>query len=94
MPDYILSNAAKQDLKEIARFGDERFGPQKSDEYREALKEKFQKIADQPFLFQAVEHIHEDYRRCVHGSHSIYYRVNGGLVEIMRILGQQDTRNL
>ena len=37
-----------------------------------------------------VDEIREGYRRSVCGVDSIYYRVEGGIVEIMAILGQQD----
>lgn len=45
-------------------------------------------------LFRAVEDIREGYRRSVYRSHSIYYRVEGDYVEVMRILSKQDTKTL
>lgn len=50
----------------------------------------FAKIADQPYLFQAVDNIRAGYRRSVYGTESIYYRINGDTVEIMAILRRQD----
>jgi toxin ParE1/3/4 len=47
-------------------------------------------LAEQPFLYQAVDDIRGGYRRSVCGVDSIYYRVKGDTVEIMAILGQQD----
>jgi toxin ParE1/3/4 len=44
-------------------------------------------------LYQAVDDIREGYRRSVCGVDSIYYRVDGDIVEIMAILGQQDVDN-
>lgn len=38
----------------------------------------------------AVDDIRPGYRRSVCGVDSIYYRVVGDVVEIIRILGQQD----
>ena len=45
----------------------------------------------EPYLYQAVDYIREGYRRSVCGVDSIYYRVAGDTVEIMNILGRQDT---
>lgn len=95
MPSYRLSELAKQDLIAIARYGDENFGIQQSDFYRDKLKKRFSLLAEQPMLFPAVDHIHAGYRRSVCEKHSIYFRINDGSVEIMRILGRQDhERNL
>jgi toxin ParE1/3/4 len=42
-------------------------------------------------MYQAVEFIRKGYRRSVCGVDSIYYRIEGDTVEIMNILGRQDT---
>lgn len=90
MTKYRLSNLAKQDLIEIAKYGDQNFGVEQSDQYRDRLQNRFQLLAEQPLLFPAVDHIHAGYRRSVCGKHSIYYRIKDDVIEIMRILGQQD----
>jgi toxin ParE1/3/4 len=51
---------------------------------------RFEKIADQPYLYSAVNHVREGYRRRVCGADSIYYRIADDDVEIMAIIGQQD----
>lgn len=90
MPDYRLSEAAKEDLIVIALNGDAHFGISQSDRYRDKLKKRFAVIADTPLLYPAVDHIREGYRRSVCGVHSIYYRIDNEGVEIMRVLGRQD----
>jgi len=45
-------------------------------------------------LYQAVDDIRAGYRRSVCGIDSIYYRVDGDTVEIMNILGRQDTNEV
>ena len=47
-------------------------------------------IAEQPFLFTAVNEIREGYRRSICGRDSVYYQVVESEVEIMAILGAQD----
>ncbi len=90
MLNYRLSEAAKEDLIIIAQYGDENFGVVQSDNYRDQLKRQFLVIAERPLFFTAVDHIRAGYRRSVCGAHSIYYRVEGDSVEIIRIIGRQD----
>jgi toxin ParE1/3/4 len=94
MPDYRLAEAAKEDLIAIAQYGDEHFGVAQSDRYRDQLERRFSTLAENPLLYPAVEHIRAGYRRSVCGVHSIYYRIEGEGVEIVRVLGRQDTRKL
>ena len=90
MPDYRLSEAAIEDLIRIAQYGDEHYGVARSDRYRDRLKQRFLLLAEQPERYPAVDHIRPGYRRSVCGAHSIYYRIGGQGVEIVRVLGRQD----
>lgn len=89
MASYKLSAEAKQDLRNIYRHGILQFGEQQAEKYFDALIARFEQIAIQPNLYPTVDHIRKDYRRCVCGRDSIYYRVSAH-VEIMRVIGQQD----
>lgn len=91
MPDYRLAKAAKDDLIGIARYGDKHFGVAQSTRYRDQLKQRFLTLAKNPLHYSAVDHIREGYRRSVCGVHAIYYRIEGQDVEIIRVLGRQDT---
>ena len=94
MAKYKLSNAAKEDLIRIHHYGIERFGVRQADKYFHTFFEYFEIIANQPFSFESIDFIKEDYRRCVCGSDSIYYRINHDTVEIMAIVGRQDLNDL
>ena len=87
---YRLSDEAKDHLREIARWGTQRHGIKKSREYRDQLKHRFQVLAETPLLYNRVDHIRQGYHRSVCGVHSIYYRINSDVVEIMAILRSQD----
>ena len=93
MAGYRLSEEAKADLKRIYKRGFKEFGEAKADEYYRAFFRRFDRIADQPQLYPAVDHIKQGYRRSICGVDSIYYRETNGSVEIMRILGRQDARD-
>ena len=90
MAKYKLTNEAKNDLIRIHHYGVEKFGMTQADKYFESFFEYFDIIAERPFSFESVDYIKKDYRRCVCGVDSIYYKVNENIVEIMAIVGRQD----
>ena len=90
MAIYRISEDAKADLRRIYRRGIREYGEALADQYYDAFFDRFEELAEQPYLYQTVDEIREGYRRSVCGVDSIYYRVEGGTVEIMAILGQQD----
>lgn len=87
---YRLSLDARMDLARIYWRGVEAFGELQAERYYEGLILRFQHIAEAPYKYQSVDYIREGYRRSVFGVDSIYYRVSGDVVEIMRVLGRQD----
>jgi toxin ParE1/3/4 len=94
MAKYKLSNVAKEDLIRIHHYGVKKFGIKQADKYFDSFFEYFDIIAQQPFSFETVDYIKTEYRRCVCGSDSIYYRVNNDMVEIMSIIGRQELNNI
>lgn len=94
MAEYRLSNEAKEELIRIHHYGVEKFGMIQADRYFDSFFEYFDRIAQQPFSFESVDHIKNGYRRCVCGSDSIFYKINNGTVEIMAIVGRQDLKNI
>ena len=91
---YRLSANAESDLYRIWLYGVQNFGEARADQYYNTFFERFEKLAQNPYSYPAVEHIREGYRRSVCGSDSIYYRIVGDDIEIMNILGRQDIGNL
>ena len=94
MSKYKLSNEAKEDLIRIHQYGVRKFGMSQADKYYSSFFEYFNIIAQRPLSFESVDYIKAGYRRCVCGSDSIYYKVNGDTVEIMAIVGMQDLKNI
>lgn len=92
MGKYRLSQSADEDFESIFEYGIDTFGLNQALKYQNRLKQRFDELAEQPYLFQAVDDICEGYRRSVCGVHAIYYRIDGQDVEIMRVLGRQDIR--
>lgn len=92
MGSYRLSRKASQDLGRILEYGMDQFGLEQALIYYDSLQNRFDEIADNPFLYPAVDHIRKGYRRSVCGSHSIYYRMDNQTVEIMRLINREDIR--
>jgi len=90
MGRYKLTEAAAVDFEKIFDYGIDTFGLHQAVKYQNNMAQRFKEVAEQPELYPAVEHIRKGHRRCVYGSHSIYYRVEEEGVVIVRILGQQD----
>lgn len=94
MTKYRLSNEAKNDLIRIHHYGIKKFGISQTDKYFDSFFEYFEMIAKRPYSFESVDYIKKGYRRCVCGADSIYFRINGDIVEIMAIVGRQDLDNV
>ncbi len=87
MSKYRLTDKVKEDLRRIYEYGYEEYG----DEYFYSFFEAFLKIAESPLIYQSVDNIRPGYSCCPHRSDVIYYRINKSTIEIMAIIGGQDT---
>ncbi len=90
MENYRLSEAAKADLIRIHQHGVRWHGEEKADAYYNAFFDRFEELAEQPFLYRSVDHIRKGYRQSVCGVDTIYYRIVDDTIEIMAVLGRQD----
>ena len=91
MGRYKLSEEAEADLVRIHQHGMRLYGERQADKYFHAFFERFIELAEQPYFYAAVEDVRKGYRRSVCGVDNIYYRINGDDIEIMAVIGRQDT---
>lgn len=96
MVEYLLSPEAQQSLKEIKSFSVRNFGEQRTKIYLESIMTRFQELAANPSLGKIRNELNAGYCSSFVGSHTIYYRTNPGLIEIIDVLHQsmEPTRNL
>lgn len=94
MVNYKLTKEAEADIIRIHQWGVSKHGETQADEYYWKLHQRFEQLAEQPYMYSAVDDIRSGYRRSVCGVDSIYYRVVVGGVEIIRVLGHQDVVDL
>ncbi len=90
MTKYRLSNEAKNDLIRIHQYGVKKYGMTQADRYFDSFFKYFDLISERPFSFESVDYIKKDYRRCVCGVDSIYFKIHDNIVEIMAVVGRQD----
>ncbi len=87
---YSLSQATDEDFENIFDYGIDTFGLEQAVVCQVGMKMRFEEMAANPMLYNAVDHIKKSCRRSVFGAHSIYCRVEKGGTEIIRILERQD----
>ena len=80
MGNYKISENAKNDLIRIHQHGVGTFGEAQADRYYLAFFDQFERIAEKPYLYQAVDCIRPGYRRCVCGVDNIYYRIQWDVI--------------
>jgi len=87
MPAFTLTNMAKSDLKEIAKFTQNRWGSEQRNLYLQMLDVSFQQLAATPLKGKDCSDIRIGYRKLNTGSHVIFYRqALSDAIEIVRIL--------
>ena len=95
MPTHqlIIAPAAKADLKDIYQNGLRQWGQAQSGRYLENIKAQLQllSITEQPLMGVERSDLLPGARSLTIESHTLFYRVTTGTVEIIRVLhGRQD----
>ena len=88
MPAYqlVITPAAKNDLKEIYQYGLRQWGQAQSDSYLTAVKDQFWSLTEHSLMGVECRELLPDTRSLIIHSHTIFYRVTTGKVEIIRVL--------
>jgi toxin ParE1/3/4 len=87
MPNFSLTEAAKSDLKSIARFTQKRWGREQRNHYLKTLDDCFHQLSNNPNMGKVCGEIRPGYYKFPTGSHIIYYRSKSNeSIEIVRVL--------
>lgn len=87
MPDFVLTKRAESDLIEIARYTLREWGSKQRERYIQEIFGLFSEIAEAPNLSQNRDDIRPDLKSRRHkNTHTVYFRVEGGVVQILRVL--------
>ena len=87
MKPFALTQKAKADLKEIAKFTMKRWGREKRNLYLKEFDTAFFLLAERPSIGKSCDEIREGYRKFPQGSHIIFYKqIDKTSINIIRIL--------
>lgn len=80
-----ISVAASVDLREMHRFGLDRYGGRQADSYLDEILAKFDVIADRPLAARQRMSRARQVRLSTHRAHNILYLVDDDTVFILRV---------
>jgi len=87
MSSFTLTNAAKNDLKAIAKFSEQRWGYSQRTIYIKQFDDSFHMLSETPSVGKDCNYIKRGYRKFPQGSRIIFYReLSNETIQIVRIL--------
>lgn len=87
MKPFVLTSAAKSDLKDIALFTQRRWGNTQRNIYLKQFDDSFWLLAENPDIGKSCDEIRYGYRKFPQGSHIIFYQQTGSqMIKVIRIL--------
>ena len=85
---YVLSPEAQNSLKQIKAFSIKRFGSQRTQLYLSQIMLAFNALAENSAKGIIREELMPGYYSYFVGSHTIYYRIKKGVIEVIDVLHQ------
>lgn len=90
MPIFSLTKQALEDLREIGRYTQQRWGRDQRRHYLELFDRYFHALAHNPGQGQRCDEIRVGYRKFLSGRHIIFYREQAaGGIQIVRVLHEK-----
>ena len=86
MNRYLLSPAAQADVEQIWAFSVDRWGRDQAEKYLLEIQRGIDGVADNPMIGRVCDEVRSGYRRHPVGSHVLFYRVEGNMIDVVRIL--------
>ncbi|MFT5572603.1 MAG: toxin ParE1/3/4 [Cryomorphaceae bacterium] len=88
MANYVLSPEAARSIAEVDTYTAKQFGPKHAVRYLESLLDRLEFIAEDPKRGMHLPEPNADCFCYFVGSHTIYYRVTTGQIQIIDVLHQ------
>ena len=89
MKTVEIQPLAEADLEKAWHDTFERWGPVQADAYVDQLFERMQLLAEQPHLGRACDELRTGYRRILTGGHIVFYRIDGDVIVVVRVLHEK-----
>jgi toxin ParE1/3/4 len=86
--NYVLSPEAARSIAEIDTYTAKQFGPKQAIRYLESVLDRLEFIAEDPKRGMHRPELNVDYFSYFVGSHTVYYRVVTGEVQVIDVLHQ------
>ncbi|WDE03833.1 type II toxin-antitoxin system RelE/ParE family toxin [Thalassomonas viridans] len=87
MKAFVLTNAAKADLKRLALYTQKEWGKEQRNLYLKQFDDAFYMLADTPSVGKACDNIKAGYKKFPIGSHIVFYKKGAdAYIEVIRIL--------
>lgn len=85
---FKVSKEARDDIREIGRYTQRKWGKDQRRSYLNDLDKKFGLLAENPLLGRRCDSIREGYFRFEYVSHVIFYRQEKDFIVISRVVHQ------
>lgn len=82
---YVLAPRALLDLSDIAAFAVDRWSDRKAASYLDAMRSRFEWLADNPLLGRSRDELYAGLRCWRQEAHMIFYRIAGDGIEIIGV---------
>jgi len=90
MADYLLSDAAQQDIISIRDYTMDTWGKEQTSTYLAQLEKRFEWLANQPALGKKRDEIKKSYISFPEGRHVIFYRMTKRGIEVIGVIHQSE----
>lgn len=94
MRHIYKSPEAKNDLENIWLYSFGEWGEEQADHYYDELNDGMEKLTANPKLGKSREYIRSGYRSLQINHHVIYYRLQGDIIDIVRVLHERMNQKL
>ena len=89
MSGYTLSPAAQADVENIWHYTEKHWSKLQAERYTRNIQAACEALSNGSRVGQPADDIRSGYRKAAVGSHVIFYRMQGRMVEVIRILRQR-----
>ena len=89
MAKYRLTPRAVRDLEDIWRYTAEQWSQEQAETYVDGLIDAMETLAENPTRSRSADEIRKGYRRQNVGAHTIFFKVSGVGIVVVRILHQR-----
>lgn len=89
MTNYRVTPRARDDLKNIGRYTEQKWGKLQRNKYLKQLESRFEWLAENPLLGRGRSDIGEGFYSYPQAEHIVFYRCRLEVIEIIGVLHQE-----